>query len=272
MALAVSDIREVVERVCARPDVLEACGHRDLGVVIDVLGAHGVTQGQIAALTGISQGRLSEYRNHKRRPTASSIFEAFADGLRMPPTARRALGLSPDPTVASVVVLPSMPLPDVGLVYPHAPAETSDNLARLWRADLGGTPLLQARLDPAAWNDASLRWLIDRSRQPDSEIARGVRIGIADVDRFRATVDLFTQLDDRFGGGHARQALVQYLSTDADRLLHGRFSDSVGRALFSATAEATLLAAWMSYDSAPGSSLAQRYFIQALVRQQPFAL
>jgi transcriptional regulator with XRE-family HTH domain len=268
MALAVSDMREVVERVCARPDVLEACGHRDLGVVIEVLGAHGLTQGQIAALTGISQGRLSEYRNHKRRPTASSIFEAFADGLRMPPTARRALGLSPDPAVASVVALPSTPSPDVGLVYPHAPAEGSDNLARLWRADLGGAPLLQARLDPAAWNDASLRWLIDRSRQPDSEMARGVRIGTADVDRFRTTVNLFTQLDDRFGGGHARQALVQYLSTDADRLLHGRFSDSVGRALFSATAEATLLAAWMSYDSAPGSSLAQRYFIQALALAQ----
>ena len=29
-------------------------------------------------------------------------------------------------------------------------------------------------------------------------------------------------------------------------------------------AEATLLAAWMSYDSMPGSALAQRYFIQAL--------
>jgi transcriptional regulator with XRE-family HTH domain len=268
MALAVSDVREVVERVCARPDVLEACGHRDLGVVIEVLGAHGVTQGQIAGLTGVSQGRLSEYRNHKRRPTASSIFEAFADGLGMPPTARRALGLSSDPAAASVAALPRMPSPDVGLVYPRELAETRDNLARLWRADLGGAPLQQARLDPVAWNDASLRWLIDRSRRPDSEMTRGVRIGIADVDRFRTTVDLFTQLDDRFGGGHARQALVQYLSTDADRLLHGRFSDSVGRALFSATSEATLLVAWMSYDSAPGSSLAQRYFIQALALAQ----
>jgi hypothetical protein len=67
MVLRVSDVREVVERVCARPDVLEACGNRDLGVVIEVLGAHGITQGQIAGLTGISQGRLSEYR----RPSAT---------------------------------------------------------------------------------------------------------------------------------------------------------------------------------------------------------
>jgi Helix-turn-helix domain len=128
MALRVSDVREVVERVCARPDVLEACAHHDLGVVIEVLGAHGVTQGQIAGLTGISQGRLSEYRNHKRRPTASSIFEAFADGLGMPPTARRALGLSSDAAVASVAALPGMLSPDVGLVYPRVPAEASHNL------------------------------------------------------------------------------------------------------------------------------------------------
>jgi hypothetical protein len=33
-------------------------------------------------------------------------------------------------------------------------------------------------------------------------------------------------------------------------------------------AEATLLAAWMSYDSAPRSALAQRYFIQALALAQ----
>ena len=269
MTSGVFDVHEIIERVCSRQDVLEACGHRDLGVVIEVLGAHGVTQGQIAGLTGITQGRLSEYRNHKRKPTASSIFEAFADGLGMPPAARRALGLSPDPVVASVATLPVLPSLNVGLVYSGTPREASENLARLWRADLDGAPLPRARLDPVAWNDASLRWLIDRGhRQQEGAIARGVRIGMADVDRFRTTAGLFTQLDDRFGGGHARQALVQYLSTDAERLLHGRFSDSVGRALFSATAEATLLAAWMTYDSTPDSSLAQRYFVQALALAQ----
>ena len=45
MALGVSDVREVVERVCARPDVLDACCHRDLGIVVEVLGGCGVTQG-----------------------------------------------------------------------------------------------------------------------------------------------------------------------------------------------------------------------------------
>jgi transcriptional regulator with XRE-family HTH domain len=270
MASQVSDVREIVERACARQDVIDACSNRDLGIVIEVLGGHGVTQGQIAGLTGISQGRLSEYKKHKRVPKAASIFEKFADGLGMPPAARQALGLDPDRSATSGLgtQLAARSSPDVGLAYPDVPAEATENLAGLWRADLGGTPLLRARLEPGAWNDASLRWLVDPGRRPDSEFAGGVRIGMADVERFRATVDLFKQLDDRFGGGHARQALVQYLSTDAERLLHGRFTEAVGRALFSATAEATLLAAWMSYDSAPGSSLAQRYFIQALALAQ----
>jgi hypothetical protein len=269
MALRAPDVREVVERVFARQDVLDACGRRDLGAVVAVLGAHGVTQGQIAGLTGLPQGRLSEYKQHKHAPQASSTFEKFADGLGIPSAARVALGLAPDRPSATAGTPPSAVLTsEVGLVYPGAAAEATENVSRLWRADLADTGLLQARLEPGAWSDASLRWLIDPGSRPDNQAVSGARIGIADVDRFRATVGMFGQLDDRFGGGHARQALIQYLSTDAARLLNGRYSEDVGREMFSATAEATLLAAWMSYDSAPGSSLAQRYFIQALALAQ----
>jgi transcriptional regulator with XRE-family HTH domain len=96
MAVDIPAIREVVGRVCTRQDVLDACKRRDLGAVITVLCAHGITQGQIAGLTGINQGRLSEYKTHKRIPTATSLFEAFADGLGLPAAARRALGLAPE--------------------------------------------------------------------------------------------------------------------------------------------------------------------------------
>src|SRR6516225_7081036 len=95
MAVDIQAIREVAARVCTRQDVLDACKRRDLGAVITVLCAHGITQGQLSVLTGIPQGRLSEYKTHKRMPTATSTFETFADGLGMPPAARRALGLAP---------------------------------------------------------------------------------------------------------------------------------------------------------------------------------
>ena len=78
MAVDIPAIREIVERVCTRPDVLDACKRRDLGFVITALCAHGITQDQIAALTGKSQGRISEYMTHKRIPTATSTF----DGVR----------------------------------------------------------------------------------------------------------------------------------------------------------------------------------------------
>jgi hypothetical protein len=96
MAAGIPAVREIVERVFARQDVLDACKRRDLSKPITVLGASGVTQVQIAALTGIPQGRLSEYKTRKRNPADLSTFEDFADGLGLPAAARRALGLAPE--------------------------------------------------------------------------------------------------------------------------------------------------------------------------------
>jgi transcriptional regulator with XRE-family HTH domain len=270
MALPITEVRGIVERVCARQDVLDACAHRDLGTIITALGAHGVTQGQIADLTGIAQGRLSEYMRHMRTPKASTTFQAFADGLDMPSAARQALGLAaskPGSSEGSPLSSRQASVVDVGLEYPGEPAQATRNVIALWGADLADQGMLErGPLQPAAWNDASLRWLVDPVTGPGTggEFPDGVRVGVSDVERFRATVELFRQLDDRFGGGHARDALIQYLKSDGGRLLRGRYPEAVGKALFSAVADATMLAAWMSYDSAPRSPLAQRYFIQAL--------
>ncbi|MEV6038911.1 helix-turn-helix transcriptional regulator [Nonomuraea sp. NPDC052116] len=86
--------RQVLETVFARQDVEDACKRRDLGGLIRILTKYGITQGQIAHLTGRPQGRISEYKSGKRIPTAKHTFEAFADGLGMPAHLRRHLGLS----------------------------------------------------------------------------------------------------------------------------------------------------------------------------------
>jgi transcriptional regulator with XRE-family HTH domain len=109
MALGIFEVRVVVDRVFAQQDVLDACARRDLGRVIMILGAHGLTQGRIAELTGISQGRLSEWARRKRKPSASSTFEAFADGLGVPPAARQALGLASDGTAEPGLSQPPPP-------------------------------------------------------------------------------------------------------------------------------------------------------------------
>ncbi|MEU6174992.1 hypothetical protein ABZ832_24175 [Streptantibioticus parmotrematis] len=150
--------------------------------------------------------------------------------------------------------------------YPASPDDAIATVDRLWRADLNGhEPLLQAEPSEHAWNEASLRWLV--APEPSFPSQRtgddAVRVGLADVSVIKSTSDLFAQLDDRFGGDHARQSVIQYLSRDVAPLLSGTYTEPVGRALFSTVAESTLLAGWMSYDACR-HGLAQRYFLQAL--------
>ena len=149
--------------------------------------------------------------------------------------------------------------------YPASPEAAIDTVDRLWRADLNSyEPLLTAEPSEPAWSEASLRWLV--APEPSFPVARGadrLRVGLADVATVKATGDMFAQLDDRFGGDHARHAVIQFLSRDVAPLLNGQYTEPVGRALFSTVAEATLLAGWMSYDACH-HGLAQRYFLQAL--------
>jgi hypothetical protein len=144
---------------------------------------------------------------------ASTTFEAFANGLGMPPAARQALGLAGTPSDGPGISLAHSrqePDLDVGLEYPGTPAQAAGNVSMLWRADLDDQGVLERGLiNPAAWNDASLHWLVDPAGSPSASADSfgGVRIGMSDIERFRATADLFAQLDDRFGGGHARPVL-----------------------------------------------------------------
>src|ERR1700728_1425811 len=126
-----SDVRVIVERVCARPDVLDACTRRDLGAVISALGSAGITQGQVSALTGLPQGRLSEWKTGKREPKGVSTFQKFANGVGLPAAARRALGLAP----AAATSTDAIPAADTTLSYPDGAAQATENVAALWRAD-----------------------------------------------------------------------------------------------------------------------------------------
>jgi hypothetical protein len=159
--------------------------------------------------------------------------------------------------------------PDLSLDYSTVLEQDGTGVAALWHADLdGAAPVMQSRIDPTAWTGASFHWLVSSDVDRDKPLPHGARIGVSDIQRFRETINMFVGLDNRFGGGHARRSLIQYLAGDGERLLRGRYSENVGSGVFSALAEATLLVAWMSYDSMPASGLAQRYFIQALAMAQ----
>ncbi|KPC84502.1 hypothetical protein [Streptomyces sp. NRRL S-4] len=100
-------------------------------------------------------------------------------------------------------------------------------------------------------------------RQRQTERGTGQRVGSGDVAALRSVGELFRTLDNTYGGGHARQALVRYLEHEAEPMLRGSYGEAIGRRLFSAAADLTRLAGWTSYDIA-AHGLAQRYFVQAL--------
>ncbi|MFE9725089.1 regulator [Streptomyces sp. NPDC005794] len=102
---------------------------------------------------------------------------------------------------------------------------------------------------------------VPRQRQTDR--GAGERVGSGDVAALRSVGELFRTLDNAYGGGHARQALVRYLEHEAEPMLRGRYGEATGRRLFSAAADLTRLAGWTSYDIG-AHGLAQRYFVQAL--------
>jgi transcriptional regulator with XRE-family HTH domain len=95
MPVDAEHVREIVERVFARQEGLEPCHRRDLGAIIRLCRKYGITQSAIMAMTGIGQGRLSEYSQGKRAQPTLNTLEALANGLGFPPAARRALGLTP---------------------------------------------------------------------------------------------------------------------------------------------------------------------------------
>lgn len=148
--------------------------------------------------------------------------------------------------------------------FPAAATAAVDVVIDLWRGDLlVRAQLMDSGVEPVAWDEASLRWLVAPPDRPLSREAGGVGVGLPDVEAVETTVDLFAKLDNTFGGNHARRSLIQFLASDVEQLLRGRYDEATGKALHRAVAEAALLAGWMSYD-AGHHGLAQRYLSRAL--------
>ncbi|WP_406727928.1 regulator [Streptomyces sp. GD-15H] len=178
-----------------------------------------------------------------------------------------------------------------GLEFAAAPEEAVDIVSGLWRKDSGS----HAELRKIAFTSAGLvvpsrDWLIGRAdekvaraeppvrvpaqirptgppefgtRRRAAERGPGQRVTGGDIAALRSVGELFRTLDDAYGGGHARQALVRYLEHECEPMLRGTYDEQTGRRLFAAVADLTRLAGWTSYDIG-AHGLAQRYFVQAL--------
>ncbi|MFF9363353.1 tetratricopeptide repeat protein [Streptomyces griseoluteus] len=172
-----------------------------------------------------------------------------------------------------------------GLEFAGTPEEAVDIVSGLWRKDSGShAELRKIAFTPAGLVVPSRDWLIGkaddrvarepavrvpaqagpaRAPAPPAERSSGHRVTGGDLAALRSVGELFRALDDQYGGGHARQALVRYLEHECEPMLRGSYSEQTGRRLFGAAADLTRLAGWTSYDIA-AHGLAQRYFVQAL--------
>lgn len=134
----------------------------------------------------------------------------------------------------------------------------------LWDEDLKRADFLRRGVVTAAMLATPMTdWLLAPPADPVYRTGRTARVGAAEVDALRATARMFEDLDHQYGGGHARTAAVQYLHAHVSPLLHGAYTDAVGRDLFAAVAQFVYKTGAMAYDTGM-HGLARRYFVQAL--------
>jgi transcriptional regulator with XRE-family HTH domain len=133
----------------------------------------------------------------------------------------------------------------------------------LWRGDMRRrSALQQLGFSAVAFVPPAMRWLM--SPLDERPAGRGKRpVGAPDVEMVRRITSTYRALDNQYGGGRVRGSIIRFLDGDVTELIHGRYDAKTGRALLSAVAETTQLAAWASYDAGL-HGLAQRYLVQAL--------
>jgi hypothetical protein len=153
---------------------------------------------------------------------------------------------------------------DLGQEFNHTWQEGISTVTALWRGDVERRRfLLDSTFAIGAGSAGALRWLtLPLEGRPEGRGSR--RVGMDDIAAIREVTRSFGELDNRFGGGRVRPAVVKYLDTAVAPLLSdGSYAENTGKALASAAAELTRLAGWMAYDLEQ-HGLAQRYLIQAL--------
>ncbi|MEV7968839.1 hypothetical protein AB0O34_23050 [Sphaerisporangium sp. NPDC088356] len=226
-----------------------AFSHKGLARRLNDLGA-------ARGLTGLRYDHSSVLRwmggQQPRDPVPTLLAEIFALKLGRPVTSED-LGMAGGAT----------PL-DLGQEFTHSWQEGVETVTALWRADMERRRfLLDSAFAVGAGSAGALRWLtFPIAGKPE---AGGVRkVGAPDIAAIREVTRSFGELDNRFGGGRVRSAVVKYLdSAVAPLLKDGLYGETTGRALASAAAEVTRLAGWMAYDLEQ-HGLAQRHLIQAL--------
>jgi hypothetical protein len=156
---------------------------------------------------------------------------------------------------------------EAGLPIPrdHSPtaADTVEGVIDLGRLDMDpsrrsvlGASLFSVALTIPGWPD-----VIGRAEAVRS--GRASRIGMTDVDMVIAMTERVSELDDQFGGRHARPMAASFMVNTVAPYLHADAPTDVRKAMLSAASDLLYLTGYMAVDEGL-HGLAQRYYVKAL--------
>jgi transcriptional regulator with XRE-family HTH domain len=260
MILDQREVQETVNRVFARQDVIEACRRRerrDISLIISVLGSHGVSQGLIARLTGISQGRLSEYKTGKRLPTLDTLGQ-FADGLGLPEHARRALGLAAtgnEPASEPEAPADQIGVPDL-LTVAWMTGSLNNHVDRRAVLQLAGTLLAAPLLGVEEPMERLAYALIGSAALQDDTV----------TFLEQRTVGLH-RIEPMFQARVIHRSIMSHLR-EITALLEGHPRDPLRPRLIRVAGESAVLAAWSAWDLSEGAHSARMYRITEMAARE----
>jgi transcriptional regulator with XRE-family HTH domain len=256
MAEPLHVIRDKLAAVFARQDFYQACLRRDAGAMVRILNDGKVTQGQIAAMTGIAQSTLSNYKRGKNDAKWASTLEKLADGLDMPLPLRQALGLTADASRTGQ-------RPASGAVA-GAPADTFDLHLLAEAMGRNGTDVkrgdmlaLAAQLGTATVGAPGDTW--ERLAQA---LTRPGTVDESVVRQMEARSAGFYLLEEIIPAPAVLKALTVHLR-EVTTLLNGRPGDDLRRRLIVAAGESSLLAGW-SASALEESGTARNFYDTAV--------
>nr|WP_260194387.1 helix-turn-helix transcriptional regulator [Actinophytocola gossypii] len=202
----------------------QALAAREVSTIYKLLRRRGVSQRQIAAMTGQSQSEVSEILKG-RQVMAYDVLLRIADGLGVP---RGYMGLAYDEVTATRVV-ETREAPE---------AEEPENVKRRKFLAHAAAVAVGAHVLGAD----SGQWVSNPVLTP----APG-RIGMTDVRQVEAATRALRSLDYQYGGGFCRDAVVAQLSW-GQQMLSASGTDVVKARLHVALADLHNLAGWTSFD------------------------
>ncbi|KAA2263719.1 helix-turn-helix transcriptional regulator [Solihabitans fulvus] len=217
----------------------DALASRDISSVYRLLRRQGVSQRQIAALTGQSQSEVSEILKG-RQVMAYDVLTRIAHGLGVP---RGYMGLAYDEATAV----------RVAASVDDSKAEEEESVKR--RKFLAHAAAVT--VGAAVLGADSGSWVTHPTQTP----APG-RIGMTDVRQVEAATRALRALDYQYGGGSCRDAVVAQLSW-GQQMLGASATDVVRDRLYVALADLHNLAGWTSFDTGLVDS-ARNHFGRAL--------